>query len=37
MYKIKMEDWIYGKINGGGSEILMKNMHGNIYIKKSGK
>jgi hypothetical protein len=37
MYKIKIEDWIYGKINGGGSEILMKNMHGNIYIKKSGK
>lgn len=37
MYKIKKEDWIYGKINGGGPEFMMKNMHGNIYIKKSGK
>ncbi len=35
MYKIKIEDWIYGKINGGGPEIMMKNMHGNIYLRKS--
>ena len=37
MYKIKLEDWIYGKLNGGGPEILMKNMEGNIYIKKAAK
>jgi len=37
MYKIKMEGWVYGKINGGGPEILMKNMQGNIYVKKAGK
>lgn len=35
MYKIKIEDWIYGKINGGGPEIMMKNMHGNIYLRKA--
>lgn len=37
MYKIKMEGWVQGKINGGGPEMLMKNMHGNIYVKKGGK
>lgn len=37
MYKIKKEDWVYGKINGGGAEMLMKNMQGDIYIKKAGK
>lgn len=33
-YKISIEEWVYGKINGGGPEILMKNMNGNIYIRK---
>ncbi|MGE5427313.1 MAG: DUF4097 family beta strand repeat-containing protein [Methylococcaceae bacterium] len=37
MYKIKKEDWVYGKINGGGAEMLMKNMQGDIYLKKAGK
>jgi len=37
MYKIKKDDWVYGKINGGGPEMMMKNMQGNIYVKKSGK
>lgn len=37
MYKIKMEGWVQGKINGGGPEMLMKNMYGNIYIRKGGK
>jgi hypothetical protein len=35
MYEIKKDDWINGKINGGGPEILMKNMEGNIYIRKA--
>ena len=35
VYRITVEDWVYGKINGGGPEILMKNMNGNIYIRKS--
>jgi hypothetical protein len=37
MYKIKKDDWVYGKINGGGPEIMMKNMQGNIYVKKASK
>jgi hypothetical protein len=34
MYHLKVEDWIHGKINGGGPEIMMKTMTGNIYIRK---
>jgi hypothetical protein len=35
MVSLKIEDWVYGKIDGGGPEIMMKNMNGNIYIRKS--
>lgn len=35
MYRITIEDWINGKINGGGPEMLFKNMNGSIYIKKA--
>jgi Putative adhesin len=35
MLSLKIEDWVYGKIDGGGPEILMKNMNGNIYIRKA--
>ena len=34
MYKLVLEDWVFGKLNGGGPEILMKTMQGNIYIRK---
>ena len=34
LYKLKLEDWIIGKINGGGAELLAKNMTGNIFIRK---
>ncbi len=34
MYKIKKDEWTYGKINGGGAEILMKTFNGNVYIRK---
>jgi hypothetical protein len=37
LYKIKKDDWVYGKINGGGPEMMMKNMQGDIYVKKAGK
>jgi hypothetical protein len=37
MYKIKKDDWIYGRINGGGPEMMMKNMQGDIFVKKAGK
>lgn len=35
LYKVSTADYITGKINGGGPEILIKNMHGNIYIRKA--
>ena len=35
MYKVSVDDWVQGKINGGGREVMMKNMHGNIYIRKA--
>ena len=37
MYRIKKDDWVLGKINGGGPEMMMKNMQGNIYVKKGTK
>jgi hypothetical protein len=35
MYKVSIEDWVKGKVNGGGSEIMMKNMNGNIFVRKA--
>jgi hypothetical protein len=35
MISLKIEDWVYGKIDGGGPEIMMKNMNGNIYIRRA--
>ncbi len=35
MYRLNIENWVYGKIGGGGPEMMMKNMHGNIYIRKA--
>lgn len=35
MYSLKIEDWVYGKINGGGPQMMMKNMNGNIYIRRA--
>jgi hypothetical protein len=34
-YSVKIEDWVYGKINGGGPEMMMKTMQGNVYIRKA--
>jgi len=35
MYNLKIDDWVYGKIDGGGPELMMKTMNGNIYIHKA--
>jgi hypothetical protein len=35
MYRLNIENWVYGKIGGGGPEMMMKNMNGNIYIRKT--
>ena len=35
IYKVSLEEWTNGKINGGGPEILFKTLEGNIYIRKN--
>jgi DUF4097 and DUF4098 domain-containing protein YvlB len=35
MYKISKEDWVQGKVNGGGAEIMMKNMNADITVRKA--
>ncbi|MFN3849135.1 MAG: DUF4097 family beta strand repeat-containing protein [Spirosomataceae bacterium] len=35
LYKLKKDDWTYGKINGGGAEMTMKSMNGDIFIRKA--
>ncbi len=34
MYKLVLEDWVRGKLNGGGPEMMMKTMQGQIYIRR---
>lgn len=34
VYKVKIDDWKKGDVNGGGPEISMKNYNGDIYIRK---
>lgn len=34
VYKVSVNNWIYGRINGGGPEYLFKSMRGDIYIRK---
>ena len=34
VYKISIEEWVYGDINGGGPEITFKNFQGDIIIRK---
>ena len=33
-FKLKYEDWVQGKLNGGGAEVMMETRNGNIYIRK---
>lgn len=35
IYKTSIEDWVKGKVNGGGSKIMTTNMNGNIYVRKA--
>ena len=34
-FKVTIENWVYGKVNGGGPEFMFNNMNGNIYIRKA--
>jgi len=35
MYRVTVDDWVYGKINSGGPEVMMKTMQGSIYVRKA--
>ena len=35
MYKINIDEWVYGAINGGGPEIMMKTFNGSVYVRKA--
>jgi hypothetical protein len=36
MYKVKVDEWKHGTINGGGPEITMRNYNGDIILRKKG-
>lgn len=33
-YKVSINSWVYGDVNGGGPEYTFKTMHGDIIIRK---
>jgi hypothetical protein len=33
-YKVKIDEWVKGDINGGGAEFIMKTYNGDILIRK---
>jgi DUF4097 and DUF4098 domain-containing protein YvlB len=35
-YRVKTDGSVHGTINGGGADIQMNNLNGNIYIRKAG-
>lgn len=35
MYRINIDDWVYGSINGGGPELMMKTTNGSVYLRKA--
>jgi hypothetical protein len=34
IYKVVVDDWVKGEVNGGGPEFTLKNYNGNIIIRK---
>lgn len=34
VYRVSVDDWKRGDVNGGGSEITVKNYNGDIYVRK---
>ncbi|WP_142453761.1 DUF4097 family beta strand repeat-containing protein [Gracilimonas mengyeensis] len=36
-YRVAINKWVIGKVNGGGPEFLFKTLHGDIYIRNKDK
>jgi hypothetical protein len=34
VYRVTIDDWKRGNVNGGGAEITLKNYNGDIYVRK---
>lgn len=34
-YQLSSDNWIYGKIGGGGQELMIKTYQGDIYLRKT--
>lgn len=34
-YRVKIENWVQGDVNGGGPEIYLKSLNGAIYVEKN--
>ncbi|TGE24568.1 hypothetical protein E5K00_04970 [Hymenobacter aquaticus] len=35
VYRLNADGWTYGKLNGGGAEIMMKSLMGDIFIRRA--
>ncbi len=35
VYKVKVDTWVKGDINGGGAEVTIQSYNGNIYLRKA--
>jgi hypothetical protein len=33
-YKVKLDEWVRGDVNGGGPEFIMRNYNGDILVRK---
>ncbi len=33
-YKVTVDEWVRGDINGGGPEVVLKNYNGDMKIRK---
>lgn len=36
-YRVKLDGWVYGTINGGGPQFQFSTLNGSIYIRKAGQ
>ena len=33
--RLSTDDWTYGKVNGGGPEVMLKTFNGDIFLRKA--
>jgi DUF4097 and DUF4098 domain-containing protein YvlB len=34
VYKVVIDDWVKGDVNGGGPEFMLKTYNGDIFVRK---